>query len=373
METSPCLTDMHFVDVKRQSLPVNDIPIRCGMLERLPTWLICIPLVMQWLILAIRYHSLTLPSSANPAITAGGLVGEGKLEYFRSMGMIAQSATASYCAISTVNNPSIGDILTTMGTAGLSFPVIAKPDLGRCGYGVQLLLDETSLRNYLGDFPRGETIVLQRYLPDEGEAGIFYARDPGAEQGRIIGIALRHYPRVIGDGHRSLAQLISDDPRTSRLTAAMHDSLQKSLMNVPSAGVTVRLATIGSTRVGGLYRDGGEHLTPQLNAGIDAIARDMLDFHCGRFDVRFTDLAALRMGQGFTIIEVNGAGSEAINAWDPAIGVIAGFRMIFAKQRILFAIGDVQRQRGIRPIGILPLVRLHFRQQGLIAQYPPSN
>lgn len=378
MDSSPCFADMQFVDVmpvdgKRQFLSEKEFSVRCGMLERLPMWLICIPLVLQWLLLAIRYRSLTLPSSANPAITAGGLVGEGKLEYFRSMGKVARRATATYCAVTTAHNPAISDILLAMNQAGLSFPVIAKPDLGRCGYGVQLLPDEISLRDYLRDFPRGETIVLQRYLPDEGEAGIFYARDPGAAQGRIIGLALRHFPRVIGDGRRNLEQLIADDPRAARLTAACRHSLPISLMAVPTAGETVRLATIGSTRVGGLYRDGGIHMTPQLSAGIDAIARDMRDFHCGRFDVRFTDLAALRRGQGFTIIEVNGAGSEAINAWDPAIGVIAGFRLIFAKQRILFAIGDAQRRRGIRPIGLLALVRLHFRQQGLIAAYPPSN
>ena len=349
------------------------MPVRCGILERLPTWVICIPLVAQWLVLAIRYRSLTLPSAANPTITAGGLVGEGKLEYFRSMGCIARHATAVHCAISTARLPSISDARRAMAKAGLTFPVIAKPDLGRCGYGVQLLSDETALREYLGHFPRGETVVLQHYVADEGEAGIFYARDPGAAQGRIIGIALRHFPRVLGDGHRNLASLINADPRAARLKLAIGHSSRLSPAAVPGAGETVRLATIGSTRVGGLYRDGGNHITPQLTAAIDAIACDMQDFHCGRFDVRFTDLAALRMGEGFTIIEVNGAGSEAINAWDPAIGVVAGFRLIFAKQRILFAIGDAQRRRGVRPIGVLALARLHCRQQRLIAAYPPSN
>ena len=62
-----------------------------GMLERMPKWLICIPLALQWLWLALRYQSLTLPTIANPAITAGGLVGEGKLEYFDGMGPLALS------------------------------------------------------------------------------------------------------------------------------------------------------------------------------------------------------------------------------------------------------------------------------------------
>ena len=55
-------------------------------LERMPKRLICIALTLQWLGLALRYRDLTLPSSANPAVTSGGLVGEGKLEYFKLMG-----------------------------------------------------------------------------------------------------------------------------------------------------------------------------------------------------------------------------------------------------------------------------------------------
>jgi hypothetical protein len=47
--------------------------------------------------------------------------------------------------------------------------------------------------------------------------------------------------------------------------------------------------------------------------------------------------------------------------------------MIFEKQRILFAIGDAMRQRGVRPIGLLTLLQLNRRQQRLIAGYPPSN
>ena len=73
------------------------------------------------------------------------------------------------------------------------------------------------------------------------------------------------------------------------------------------------------------------------------------------------------------IMEVNGAGSEAIQAWVTEIDVLTGFRIIFEKQRILFAIGDAMRQRGVKPIGRLALMQLNRRQQRLIASYPPSN
>jgi hypothetical protein len=167
--------------------------------------------------------------------------------------------------------------------------------------------------------------------------------------------------------------LILADQRASRLLQSTQHHGQIDRLRIPARGVSVRLATIGSTRVGGLYRNGAYLMTPQLLAAIDAIARDMPSFYCGRFDVRFDDLDALRNGHGFTIIEINGAGSEAIEAWDPEIGVLTAFRMIFAKQRRLFALGHQMRRRGVQPIGLLALLRHYQRQQKLITQYPPSN
>jgi hypothetical protein len=359
-----------------RSTATEGVPPRAGRrstLERMPKWLICVPLTCQWLALALRHGSATLPSSANPSITAGGLIGEGKLEYFRGMGPIARAVTANHCAISTGSTLTGAQLDQHLSRAGLAFPLIAKPDLGLCGYGVRLLADRPALHAYLAAFPGGETVVLQHYLPQEGEAGIFYARDPRTERGCIIGLALRYFPRVVGDGHRCVTELIANDARARRMIHSLRHERHAPDARVPAAGEVVRLATIGSTRVGGLYRDGAPYITPELTAAIDAVARDMPAFHFGRFDVRFDSLADLSAGTGFAIMEINGAGSEAIQAWDPEISLFDGFRMIFAKQRLLFAIGAAMRRRGVRPIGLLALARLYRRQQRLIALYPPSN
>ncbi|MES2402032.1 MAG: hypothetical protein V4573_18720 [Pseudomonadota bacterium] len=342
-------------------------------LERMPKWLICIPLTIQWLWLALRYRSATLPSCANPAITSGGLVGEGKLEYFSGMGETARAATARYCAVSTRTKLERRELQQMLLTAQLAFPLIAKPDLGLCGYGVRRVDNLGELRAYLDAFPAHETVVLQQYLPQDGEAGIFYVRDPVTDEGRIIGLTLRYFPRVTGDGIRSVSELIARDPRASRVAQSPQHESRYNAGHIPARGETVRLSTVGSTRVGGLYRDGAASITPQLLQAVDAIARDMPDFHFGRFDVRFDSLQDLSAGTGFIIMEINGAGSEAIQAWDPETGLFKGLRMIFAKQRLLFEIGDAMRRRGAKPIGLLRLMQFNSRQQRLIALYPPSN
>jgi hypothetical protein len=242
-----------------------------------------------------------------------------------------------------------------------------------CGYGVRKLDNLAALREYGALFPADQSLVLQQYLPQEHEAGIFYVRDAHNGHGRLIGLALRYYPRVRGDGYSTLGELIRKDPRTRRMLVSATHACPHDLERIPADGHVVRLATIGSTRVGGLYRDGAALITEALTSAIDDIAREMPEFHFGRFDVRFDSAHDLQAGHGFSIMEVNGAGSEAIHAWDPAVGLVAGLRMIFAKQRLLFEIGAANRKRGVRPMGLRELIRLNADQNRLIGLYPPSN
>ena len=45
-----------------------------------PDWLFYFPVVAHWIALGLRYGDFSLPTAANPTITAGGLCGESKLE-----------------------------------------------------------------------------------------------------------------------------------------------------------------------------------------------------------------------------------------------------------------------------------------------------
>lgn len=343
-----------------------------GRFERLPKWLNLVPMVAQWLWLSLRYRSVTLPSSANPGIRAGGLVGEGKLEYFATMGPLARAATATSLGIHNTVAAGVETVRARMAAAGLAYPVVAKPDLGWCGFGVRRLDDDAALARYLREFPRDEDIVLQRWLPGRGEAGLFYLRDPGAARGTLFGILLRDAPAVTGNGRDTLAALVAADARLRRTT---HNTLHDCHFDgarVPAAGERVTLSTVASTRVGGHYRDGSALATEALRARVDAIAHDMGTFLAGRFDVRYADEAALQRGE-FTIMEVNGAGSEAVHAWDPRYRIRDVYRIVFAKQRELFRIADASRRLGNAPVGVAELARLFFRQRRLIPRYPRSN
>lgn len=333
-------------------------------IEQLPKWLLCIPLILHWFWLGVRWRSLTLPSAANPGIEGGGLAGESKAACLALIGQRFMPYVAAWHRVFPGDNPAASRI-----AAGLSYPLIAKPDIGWCGYGVRLLEDDAKLAAYAAAFPVNAAFILQRYMADPGEAGLFYLRWPGARHGRLLSVTLRHPPSVTGDAIRTLAELLNADPVLSRYASNL--SIAR-LARCPALGECVPITTIASLRVGATYEDASAHATPRLVARVDAIARSMDGFHFGRFDVRFTSLAALQRGH-FSIIEVNGAGSEAIQFWDPAIPIVTAFAGVFAKTALLFRLGDAMRRRGHRPMGIVALSRAWLRQRRLIGRYPPSN
>lgn len=360
------------------SLPAIDLGaeaanFQTGLLERLPKPVNLVPMVLQWLWLSIRHRSWTLPAAVNPAITAGGLAGEGKSEYFRIMGPLARAATADFAVLA--NNPAgaLREAECLMQKEGLDYPLIVKPDIGWCGFGVRLVRSRGELAHYLEAFPPHESVILQRFIPHDGEAGIYYVRHPGAQSGRISGILLRYYPRVTGDGRRTIGELIAQHPRARRLGRDGRSEPCCDISRVPAAGEMVRISVTGSTRVGGLYQDATGLITPELESAVQRIVMDMEDVHVARFDVRYETLAGLLGGKNFTIIEVNGAGSEAVHAWDPKYSLAEAYRIVFRKQRMLFEIGAAMRKRGHAPPGSFAVARLYLRQAKLIRRYPLSN
>jgi len=335
------------------------IPRRTSF-ERLPKWLLCIPLVVHWFLLAARHRSLTLPSAANPDILTGGLAGEGKLACLR----LIRPEHAAWVAPTTAVGPS-DDIATVRRDAGIDFPLVAKPDVGWCGYGVRRIDDAAALQAYQSAMPADAMILLQPLVPGPHEAGLLYRRWPG-QQSATLDVTLRHAPAVHGDGRHTLGQLAGADPRWPR------GGVVPGTDRVPAADEVVLLTTVHSLRVGARYEDAPELSTAALLARVHMIARGMGNFHAGRFDVRFASIADLQAGR-FTIIEVNGAGAEAIGAWDPTLNLWSAFARVFANHRALFAVGGAMRKRGYRPVGPVQLSLAWLRQMRLARGYPPSN
>ena len=362
--------------------PLDKLQRKVSLSERIPPLLFYFPIVVQWIALGLRYRSLTLPTIANPLIEAGGLWGESKSNL---MGQISEEQSRWIAALVTVQRgqditADLQSALEAMSSKGLDFPIVVKPDIGWQGYGVRMLHNENELRTYIADYPVNQTIIIQKPIMFEGEAGVFYIRFPHEEKGRITSLTLRYLPHLVGDGKSTVRELILKDNRTNfkksyyfgddkRHMGMYHENLD----TVPADGENVQLTFIASLRVGGLYRNGKQYITQTMNDRFDAIARSIPEFYFGRFDIRFKSIERLQAGEDFAIFEINGAGSEAIHIWDADTSILEAYKELFIYQSLLFEISNRNRVNGFKPISIKELYRFTLDYQRLLVSYPPSK
>ena len=344
-----------------------------------PMWAFYPPVALYAGWLMLRHRGVLLPTAANPSFPGGGFFGESKA---RILALAVAHVPEWVAPFVRVDRPvaALADpareaetALARLADADIALPVVAKPDLGCRGAGVKLVRTPEALKAYLAAFPADASLVLQRLVPHEGEAGIFYCREPGEARGRIVSITLKYFPYVRGDGRRTLRALILDDPRAGRLQHLYLGRHAARLDEVPAAGEAVRLAFAGSHSRGAIFRNGTHLVTEAMEARFEAIARRLPEFHFGRFDVRFESFAELQQGRGFTIVEINGAGAESTHIWDRRTGLLQAWTDLMRQYRALFRIGAANRARGFAPMAMADFVRDYRREKQLTPLYPPTD
>ncbi len=367
--------------VPHQGMPPLDMDgPALSFFEFWPMWAFYPPVMLYAVWLMLRYRGALLPTVANPSFPGGGFYGESKAQILALATRHVPEWVAPFIRLQRPDLPAAGNpaaerdaALAALAAAGLTLPVVAKPDLGCRGAGVKLVRTPADLLAYIDGFPHGAAYLLQRLVPHQGEAGIFYCRRPGEQHGRIVSITLKYFPHVTGDGQRNLRALILADPRAGQLPHLYLRRHTARLDEVPRAGESIRLAFAGSHSRGAIFRNGTHLVTPAMEARFDAISQAMPEFHFGRFDVRFEDFAQVQRGEGFTILEVNGAGAESTHIWDRRTGLLQAWRDLMRQYRWLFEIGAANRARGFKPMNLAAFMRDYRREKLLTPQYPATD
>jgi len=328
-----------------------------------PPWLAYLPVVPYLLYLAVRHRSLTLFTAANPAIPSGGFAGESKSEILMQLRR-ASEAIAKFDVIpgGLENGARIKTALDIIARLDLSYPIVLKPDVGERGSGVAIIRSQLEMERYLCEAPG--TVILQQYI-DGSEFGVFYYRYPDEDRGRIFSITEKRFPEVVGDGRRSLSELILSDSRAVCLASAYARASKRPLSDVPAPSERVKLVELGSHCRGAIFLSGDHWQTRTLEIAVDRICQAYPGFYFGRFDVRAPSPEALARGV-FTVLELNGVAAEATHVYDPAVSVFEAYRVMFEQWRIAFEIGAVNRARGMAPMPLPDLVRMlfaRFKQQ----------
>src|SRR5919206_25543 len=142
--------------VTHRGMPaVGEMPRKVALAERIPPLVFYIPLAVQWVWLGLKYRDLSLPALANPMIEVGGLWGESKSSYMVMLAAPQRSWLADFVTIrrEQVGGSDCERAYHAMVAAGLSFPLVAKPDIGWRGDGAAFGPNARERRAYLAAFP----------------------------------------------------------------------------------------------------------------------------------------------------------------------------------------------------------------------------
>ena len=330
--------------------------LRLTRFEFWPPWFAYLP-ILPWIAwLGLRHRGLFKVTATNPAMPAGGFVGESKSEILAGLGpanaevpgfvLLRASATADERAAAARAFTGEGD--------AAAFPVIVKPDKGQRGSGVEVVRGPEELDRRARALEHDA--IVQEFVPGE-EFGVFYAREPGRAAGRIFSLTTKVLPTVTGDGERTVEELLLDDPRACAMHARYLDELGPAADEVPAHGEARRLVEVGTHARGAVFLDGGHLVTPALEDAVERIAARYEGFDFGRFDVRAPDAEALSRGEGLRVIELNGVTSEATDAYDPKHSLRSAYGVLFRQWDLAYRIGAANAARGVPTTGLLGILR----------------
>jgi hypothetical protein len=95
---------------------------------------------------------------------------------------------------------------------------------------------------------------------------------------------------------------------------------------------------------GAKFLDDSQLIDEELTSTIDAICKKVNGFYFGRLDIRYNTWEELKHGKNFSIVELNGAGSEPTHIYDPKHSIFWAWKEIIRHLNILYRISKMNHQ-----------------------------
>lgn len=295
--------------------------------------------VYAWLVIRGGFKYFFV--AANPLIRYGGFLMESKKEIYDQLPEGLYPKTLFFHAGTTA-----ATVLVEIRKHLLSFPLVAKPDIGQRGLAVKKLENEKDVEfiaeKYKVDF------LIQEFIPFENEAGIFYYRYPGQEKGKISGIVGKEFLTVSGDGEKTLLEILYSDKRYVLQIDSLRKEYKNELNIILKPGEKRLLVPYGNHARGAKFLDHSYKTDSELENLIDSLLKKVPEFYYGRMDIRYSTWEELKQGKNFSIIELNGSGSEPTHIYDPKHSLFFAWKEIIRHCIILWRISILNQKRGFR-------------------------
>ena len=295
-------------------------------------------------------------TAANPGIKTGGMGLESKFEtlekipdYLKPKSILIKNGTKNEVVIKRLSE------------SGITFPLIAKPDLGYRGLLVKKIKSESELKTYLSAYPID--FILQEFVSELNEFGVLYYRFPSEQRGHISSLTLKEFLHVTGDGQSTVEALINKVPRAKLQKERLKENRPTLLLQIPEKGKQINLGVIGNHSKGTQFINGNKFINDQLIATFDNICSQIQGMNYGRFDIKCKNLEDLMAGKNIVIIELNGVCSEPTHIYDAQKhSYFKALKDILNHWTIIYKISKANRKKGIR---CMPPAEMIHRIRGL--------
>jgi hypothetical protein len=304
--------------------------------EYWPGWLFYAPIFPYWVYLSVRMRSFTFFTAANPGIELGGFFGESKQDILRN---IPEEFLPTQLFVTQKDTVRITELLQNHN---MQFPVIAKPDVGERGTGVEKLETPEALITYLE--ATENTILIQEFIDWPEEFGVFYCRVQGNLHGSITSLTQKQFLGVTGDGQQSVEALMQASVRARFQLPRLRKTQAEILKKIPAAGVNLIIEPVGNHCRGTEFLDANDLVTPEMVALFDRIADAIPGFHYGRFDIKAKSIEALQQGTGIRIMELNGVSSEPGHIYDKNMSLVRAYRDVARHWSLMARIARANEQ-----------------------------
>ena len=312
--------------------------IKLTHIEYWPSWFFYIPVWIQHIWLTIKTKNLFFFLSTNPAID-GFILSDSK---FKTLQLVPDAYKPKMLFVST--KTSGAEMLESMRRANINFPIILKPDIGFRGLKVVKIDDASMLENVLNDLRVNH--IIQEYVTDALEVGIFYYRYPNENRGHIPSITVKAFLEITGDGKQTFAELVDQKPRA----ILQKDKLIKKFVEIWDAiipeGEVITLEEIGNHNRGTKFINGNDLVDDALLKVFDDLSHSMKDFYFGRFDIKVASMEALKKGANYKILEVNGVGGEPTHIYDSNTGIFEAWKDLCFTWRVAAKIAAINFEKG---------------------------
>ncbi|HNJ29368.1 MAG TPA: ATP-grasp domain-containing protein [Ferruginibacter sp.] len=309
--------------------------------EYWPFGVVYLPMYFVWFWYSLKARSFFFFNASNPRIKNAGFLMEPKKEIYAIMPEEYIPQTISF----DKNTPP-AEVLAARAASGIAYPCIAKPDIGCKGRGVQKIGNDEELAIYSQRI--NMDFLVQEYIDYPQEAGVFYVRMPGEEHGRVTGIVAKEFLIVQGDGTSTITQLLLKNPRYHFQLEALQKIYGDGLNEVLAGGEEKNLVPYGNHARGARFLDVSHRADETFHRMIDEVCRKVPEFYFGRLDVRYENFESFREGRQFSIIELNGAGSEPTHIYDPSHSIFFAWKEIARHLGLLYRVSVRNHKKGYR-------------------------